>query len=204
MTASDQDRGTVEQTGRSPTQGAVQDDEISLVDLYLTLLRRWRTMAVVFLLVFGATAAYAAYLAATAAGESEAEMPERQLAEIEETEQRIAEFDARLERLEQAAQGLEERLTEPPADAGAAEIAGSVWLYERLQGQREDLESAREEARAELSDSGPGQEASRTGLILALGTVLGLMLAVLSAFMAEFLATAHREYRRRRDQAMSS
>ena len=95
-------------------------------------------MAVVLLLVFGATAAYAAYLAATAADEPEAEMPQRQLAEIEETAQRIAEFDARAE--------------------------------------------------------------SRAGLVLALGGVLGLMLAVFSAFSAEFLATAHREYRRRRDR----
>ncbi|MBK5935278.1 hypothetical protein [Halorhodospira halophila] len=207
MTASDQDRGTVEQTGRSPTQGAVQDDEISLVDLYLTLLRRWRTMAVVFLLVFGATAAYAAYLAATAPGESEVEPPEIPAAKIQDAEQRIAKFDARLERLEEAAQGLEERLTEPPEDAGAAEIAGSVWLYERLQGQREDLESARESASEELADltdrdpePEPAEAESRAGLVLALGGVLGLMLAIFSAFMAEFLATAHREYRRRRDQ----
>ena len=199
MTASDQDRGTVEQTGRSPTQGAVQDDEISLVDLYLTLLRRWRTMAVVFLLVFGATAAYATYLAATAPGESEVEPPEIPTAKIQDTEQRIAKFDARLERLEQAAQGLEERLTEPPEDAGAAEIAGGVWLYERLQGQREDLESARESASEELADL-TDRDPERAGLVLALGGVLGLMLAVFSAFSAEFLATAHREYRRRRDR----
>ncbi|MCG5531310.1 hypothetical protein LRD18_10655 [Halorhodospira halochloris] len=198
MASTEDQRAQTGQTGHGSTQRPVQDDEISLIDLYITMLRRWRVMAVVFLLVVGTTVMYAFYQQTATQPEPtdteeavEEKIDTEKTTKKKETEKRITEIKSRLEHVDRAVHKLEARLTELPDDAGIADVAGSVWLYESLLDQRKELKTAWEQARQDLEDL------EEEGLIIMLGIVLGGMLAIFSAFITEFMVTAHQEYRRR-------
>ncbi|WP_200232734.1 hypothetical protein [Halorhodospira halochloris] len=164
-------------------------------------------MAVVFLLVVVATVVYAVYQQTATQPEPtdteeavEEKIDTEKTTKKKETEKRITEIKSRLEHVDRAVHKLEARLTELPDDAGIADVAGSVWLYESLLDQRKELKTAWEQARQDLLDltkEDLEEEEPRTGLIIMLGIVLGGMLAIFSAFITEFMVTAHQEYRRR-------